>query len=150
MSKVLTFKERVKAFINSDDDAVITTTMLRTEVYCNKQIKNGKQAIDNIKFKADTAIDELKDRLVDAKLELEDSYNAYDVSVGKSNSAVDAFIVETYLPTINAAFVNVATIEASIKEAEETRKSAIASKEAEIATFQRLLDKLAEVVTIED
>lgn len=141
MGKV-SFLTKVLSYLKSDDKSVVVRVITKAQKVCKSAVRDGEQVLSQAKYEAGNKIDNLKEKLVDAKQALKDSYLSIDIKQCASADGVEEFIKNTYLPTIAKKLNNIKAIEKEIEAVEKSQEE-LAKKVAEdLALYNEVLTVL--------
>ena len=140
--KKLSLLERIKAKLNMGEEGQIQNFLDKQVKTLGREIKACEKNIDNLKYNHEADLEKKQEKLEDAKVELDSSYENIKAS-NVENNAKQAEYADIYWANVEQAEGKVERIKKSIDNAKEKLADQIKEIEIQIAERQRRIEKIS-------
>lgn len=141
VSVIYKIARTISATLKLGDAGKLDSFLGRVVKQLEKEIKGLKRSLGNEEYNHDNRIEELEDKLADAKKQREDAYLAIDMdSIGTNQK--EAAYVDTYLENLDDHDEAVEAIETEIKEENEAFDEAKKDNQERIDSLQARIDAI--------
>lgn len=144
MSK-LSIVKRVLAALNLTEEGKVENFFVKQISVLTKDIKNLGKNIDTVKDQKAEALEELNEKLEDAKVRVEEAYAGVTVENVASNETATRF-ADTYWSRVSRAEEAVAELKADIENTTKRYDEQLKGLDAQVAKRQARLDILSATV----
>lgn len=132
---------RVKEFLKLGDDSKIDSFFTRQLKDLSRAIETHKRNIDNLTFNNEKTLSELRDRLDDTNIELDNAYISVSLEDISTNAKQEVF-KEKYWNNIETLEVKIQAINHEIEETNKEYENVIKETKEQIEEAQYRIDKI--------
>lgn len=137
----LSITQRVMAFLGLTDEGRINGFFLKQQAQLNKDIKNLNKNLDTLLDGYNESVEELQEKLDDAKIRVEEAYQGVTPEDVATNEKASQF-ADVYWTNVENAEEVVAELEAEMELVKERYTEQKEQTEKQIAERERRLAKL--------
>ena len=137
----ITILDRILAFLKTDEKSQVIKVLGKAGKIWANQVRNGERELEQIAFDHASNVENLNEKIEDAKVRMDESFLQIDTTV-KGSEDIENYITEVYEPQIVATSEAYKDLVQDLKDAEEDYNK---EKDALIKQINFYKDMIAKV-----